>query len=193
MLLLVRHGRTELNAAGLLQGRADPPLDDRGRSQAEALAAVPALGAATRVVCSPLLRARQTAAALGPPVGLDGRWIELDYGEWDGRPFASVPAEDWAGWRADLAWSPPGGESLAAVGERVRTALEDLAGEAADTDIAVVTHVSPIKAAVAWALGVGDEVAWSIHLDPASITRIAVRSGRPVVHSLNETAHLASA
>ena len=193
MLLLVRHGRTRLNAAGLLQGRVDPPLDDWGQSQAEALAAVPALRAAARVVCSPLLRARQTADALGPPVGVDGRWIELDYGDWDGRPFASVPAEDWAGWRADLAWSPPGGESLAAVGERVRTALEELAGEVSDSDIAVVTHVSPIKAALAWALGVGDEVAWSIHLDPASITRIALRSGRPVVHSLNETAHLASA
>ena len=192
MLLLVRHGRTELNAAGLLQGRVDPPLDARGRSQAEALASVPALGAAARVVCSPLLRARQTAAALGPPVLVDGRWIELDYGDWDGRPFAAVPAEDWADWQADLAWCPPGGESLAAVGARVRTALDDLAGEAADTDIAVVTHVSPIKAALAWALGVGDEVAWSIHLDPASVTRIAIRSGRPVVHSLNETAHLGS-
>jgi broad specificity phosphatase PhoE len=193
MLLLVRHGRTELNAAGLLQGRVDPPLDAAGRAQAAALATVPRLRQATRVVCSPLQRARQTAAMLGPPVTVDERWIELDYGGWDGRPFAAVTAHEWAHWRADPAWSPPGGESLGAVGSRVRAALAHLAAEAAEADVAVVSHVSPIKAAVAWALGVGDEVAWAIHLDPASLTRIAVVGERGVVHSLNETAHLLSA
>ena len=194
MLLLARHGRTERNAGGLLQGRVDAPLDAVGRAQAEALAAVPALTAAAWVVCSPLQRARETAAALGPAVTVDERWIELDYGDWDGRPFASVTAEEWRRWRGDLAWSPPGGESIAAVGSRVRAALADLAPEAAETNVVVVSHVSPIKAAVAWALGVGDEVAWAIHLDPASLTRITVVPGpRGVVHSLNETAHLSSA
>ncbi len=191
MLLLVRHGRTELNAAGLLQGRVDPPLDHAGRAQAAALAALPVVGRASRAICSPLLRARETADALGVPVTVDGRWTELDYGTWEGRPFAEVPAGEWARWRADPGWSPPGGESLSAVGARVRPAVAALAAEAADSDVVVVTHVSPLKAAVAWALEVGDEVAWSIHLDPASLTRISLASGRPVVHSLNETAHLA--
>lgn len=190
MLLLVRHGRTDLNAAGLLQGRIDAPLDETGRRQAAALATVAALGAASRVVCSPLLRARDTAAALGLPVTIDERWIELDYGTWDGRPFASVLADDWARWRADPGWSPPGGESLTAVGDRVQPAVAELVDEAAESDVVVVTHTSPIKAAVASALGVGDELAWSLHLDPASITRISLGSGRPVLHSLNETAHL---
>lgn len=190
MLLLVRHGRTAVNAGGLLQGRADPPLDGVGRAQAAALARLPVLRAAARVVCSPLQRARETAAALGPPVTVDERWIELDYGTWDGRPFGSVAPEDWARWRADLSWSPPGGESLADLGIRVRAAVADLAAEAADVDVAVVTHVSPVKATVAWALGTGDEVAWAIHLDPASLTRVAVGPHRAVVHSLNETAHL---
>ena len=192
MLLLARHGRTELNAAGLLQGRVDPPLDAVGRAQAAALAAIPRIAGASRVVCSPLVRARETAAALGPPVTVDDRWTELDYGTWDGRPFAEVAAEEWARWRADPAWSPPGGESLDAVGDRVRAAAASLADEAAEADVVVVTHVSPIKAAVAWALAVGDGVAWSIHLDPASLTRISLATGRPVVHSLNETAHLGS-
>jgi len=190
VLLLVRHGRTERNAAGLLQGRADPPLDDHGRAQAVALGQIPMLAAASRVVSSPLLRARETAAALGPAVTVDERWTELDYGAWEGRPFASVTAEEWARWKDDVAWSPPGGESIAAVGARVRAALADLAAGATDADIAVVSHVSPIKAAVAWALGVGDEVAWSVHLDPAGVTRIALVLGRGVVHSVNETAHL---
>jgi broad specificity phosphatase PhoE len=186
MLLLVRHGRTELNAHGLLQGRVDPPLDAVGRAQAAALAAMPVLGAASRVVCSPLLRARETAAALGPAVTVDERWIELDYGSWEGRKFAAVPASEWSRWRADPTWSPPGGESLATVGARVRAALAELAAEAADADVVVVSHVSPIKAAVAWALGAGEELAWAIHLDPASLTRIAIRPAGPIVHSLNE-------
>ncbi len=190
MLLLVRHGRTELNAAGLLQGRVDPPLDAHGRAQAQALAAVPALRRASRVVCSPLLRTSETAARLGPHVTFDDRWIELDYGTWEGRRFASVSAEEWWRWQADPAWAPPGGESLRAVGTRVRAAVSELVAEAAEADIAVVTHVSPIKAALAWALGTGDEVAWRIHLDPASLTRIAIGTGAAVVHSLNETAHL---
>jgi hypothetical protein len=53
-----------------------------------------------------------------------------------------------------------------------------------------VTHVSPIKAAVAWALGVGDEVAWRLFVAPASITRIAVSGARRSLHSFNEIAHL---
>jgi broad specificity phosphatase PhoE len=54
----------------------------------------------------------------------------------------------------------------------------------------VVTHVSPIKAAVAWALDVGDEIAWRTWVAPASITRIGVTAGRPLLRSFNELAHL---
>ena len=107
MLVVCRHGRTASNAGGLLLGRADPPLDDVGRAQAAALP--PVVGEVARVVSSPLLRARETAAALGRPVEIDDRWIELDDGELDGRPLADVPAELWAGWRADPGFVPPGG------------------------------------------------------------------------------------
>ena len=83
-LIVVRHGRTEANASGLLLGHADPPLDDRGRTQALALAT--ALPPPARVVSSPLRRARQTAGAFGTSVEIDERWIELDYGTFDGQP-----------------------------------------------------------------------------------------------------------
>jgi broad specificity phosphatase PhoE len=185
VLVVVRHGRTAPNAGGLLLGRADPPLDEHGLEQAAALAAV--VADATRVVSSPLRRARETAAALGLPVEVDERWVELDYGELDGRPIADVPAHLWRAWRADVGFAPPGGESLAALGRRVRAACEDLAAEAAETDVVVVSHVSPIKAAVAWALGVGDELSWRLHVTPASVTRIAVRDGRGVLTSFNWT------
>ena len=188
MLILVRHGQTQNNAEGRLLGRADPPLTELGRRQADTLAA--AVGAVDRVVSSPLARARETAAVFGAPVDLDERWIELDYGDYDGRPLAEVPAELWATWRTDPSFTPPGGESLAEVGTRVRTACEDLVDEVADRHVVVVSHVSPIKAAVAWALGVGDEVAWRLFLDVASVSRVAIGPAGPVLRTYNDTTHL---
>lgn len=192
MLFLVRHGRTRVNASGRLQGRADAPLDDLGQAQASALAAV--LPPDARVVSSPLARALQTAelVARGRPVEVDDRWIELDYGDWDGRPVADVPPADWARWRLDNTFAPPGGESLADCGRRVRAACEELRGVSRHDDVVVVSHVSPIKAAVAWALGVGDEASWRMFLAVASVCRIALTERGPSLHSYNEQAHLES-
>lgn len=188
MLILLRHGRTTANAAGLLLGRADPSLDDLGVAQA-ALAAA-SLRDVHRVVTSPLARTRATAEAIGAPVTVDERWLELDYGAWDERPLREVAPAEWAAWRADPSFAPPGGESLDALGRRVRQACDDLADEAAEHDVVVVSHVSPIKAAVAWALGADDAVTWHLFLAPASLTRIATSGGRRVLQSFNETAHL---
>ena len=189
MIILVRHGRTASNAAGLLLGRADPPLDETGQAQAEAVGR--ALGKADLVVTSPLRRCRETAAAIDGPVQVDDRFIELDYGEWDLQAIGSLPPGSWEAWQADLSFSPPGGESLAEVGLRVRSALDELVEQARTTKVVVVTHVSPLKAGVAWALGVGDEVAWRLFVSPASVTRIDVSRGRPSLVSYNELAHLA--
>jgi broad specificity phosphatase PhoE len=171
VLLLVRHGRTAANASRQLLGRRDVPLDELGMRQAEALGRVPELRHAARVVTSPLARTRATAAALGPPVTVDPRWTEVDYGIYDGMGVEAVP-ELFGEWERDLEYVPQGGESLAQVGRRVRDACRDLWPEAAEQDVVVVTHVSPIKAAVAWALGVGDETSWRMFVDVASLTRV---------------------
>ena len=198
MLVLVRHGETAGNAAGELLGRRESPLTAKGRSEAAALSS--ALGLVNRLVSSPLRRARDTAAALelDVPVEVDERWIEVDYGELEGRALKAVPPELWTRWRADPMFRPPGGESLAEVGVRVRGACDQLfarAGEGARAvgDVVVVSHVSPIKAAVAWALGTGDEVVWRLYLSTASITRIGWRNDGPVLHRYNETVSSARA
>jgi broad specificity phosphatase PhoE len=192
VLILVRHGQTSANRRGLLLGRSDPPLCDAGREQADALART--LPAATRVISSPLDRARETAATIaaasGTGVEIDDRWIELDYGALDGCPASALDAEGWRAWRDDPAHVPAGGESVAAVGARVRAACRDLTTAAGSGDVVVVSHVSPIKAAVAWALGVGDEVAWRMWVADAAVCRVEVSGSAPRLLAFNDvTAH----
>ncbi len=73
---------------------------------------------------------------------------------------------------------------------RVSSVLDDLAPLAIERNVAVVTHVSPIKAAMAWALGVGIEVSWRSMVGQASITRIEISSRGPSLHAFNDTHHL---
>ena len=192
MLILVRHGESTGNADGLLLGRIDAPLTERGLAQARTVG--PVLPAVARVISSPLARARDTAEALatGLPIEIDDRWIEVDYGEFDGRPLGAVPHEVWTRWRTDPHFRPPGGETLAEAGTRVRSACEELfaaEGEGARGEgaVVVVSHVSPIKAATCWALGLGDEGAWRLYLATASVSRIAWGVGGPVLNRYNET------
>lgn len=188
VLILVRHGRTPANAAGLLQGRLDQDLDDDGRAQAVAVAAyVRSWCEVATVVASPLKRAQQTAAEFGQPVQTDERWLELSYGEYEGTPHTEVPSEVWQRWRADPHFTPIGGESLAALDVRVRSACVDLVDRAMSENIVVVSHVSPMKSAVAWALGVDVGISFNCHLDQAAVCRIAIRDGRPVLQTFNET------
>jgi broad specificity phosphatase PhoE len=192
VLVLVRHGETEANRARLLIGRAESPLTERGLAQARAVGTM--LGTVARLVSSPLLRARRSAEALGLglPVDVDERWIEIDYGEFDGQALEDVPAEVWRRWREDPSFRPPAGESVADMGTRVRSACgelfaEDGAGARADADVVVVSHVSPIKAAVAWALGADDGLAWRLHLATASVSVVGWGTDGPVLHRYNLT------
>jgi len=69
----------------------------------------------------------------------------------------------------------------------VRAACEDLVERARDRVVAVVSHVSPIKSAVAWSLGAGIEISWRTHLSHASICRVDVRRSGPILLTFNET------
>ena len=183
MLLLVRHGETEPNRLGRFLGRSDPPLTELGRQQARALAEV--LPAPTLVISSPLQRARDTASAFGQPVQVDDRWTELDYGELDGHVPSDVPEPVWKRWRSDVHYGPHGAETLAALGVRVRAACDAVAVAARTSTVVVVTHVSPIKAALAWALEVPDTIAWRMYVEDAGVSRIDLDERGPVVRWFN--------
>ena len=192
MILLIRHGQTASNRDGLLVGRIDPPLTELGESQAQRLGARLQRSNPAFILSSPLSRARQTADAIAASTGLtveiEDRLVEMNYGEWDGTPISDVPIEAWRQWRSDPEFKPPGGESLREVSQRVGSLMGELL--LSDDLAIVVSHVSPIKAALAWALGAPDQMVWRMFIDVASISSIGMRQGAPCMLGFNETAHL---
>jgi broad specificity phosphatase PhoE len=193
-LIIVRHGRTAYNAQGRLQGRTDNPLDDVGEEQATRVARhlKASVGADSLVMCSPLVRARQTAQAIADEleleVSIDERWIEIDYGALEGVRQIDVPGDIWSEWRQDPSFAPELGESLVSVQERVASACDELMERLEGRTAVIVTHVSPIKSSIAWALGVDVGVGWRTQLDTASVTRIALTPRGPVLRTFNEIA-----
>jgi broad specificity phosphatase PhoE len=191
VIVFARHGQTAPNRDGLVLGRADPELTEEGHRQAAQLAAALAAEPVTKILTSPLVRARQTAdaigAACGVPVAVDDRLLEIDWGTWEGRPAGSLAVADVDRWRADDGTAPEG-ESLDSLSRRV----EAFCTETMESDglVVAVSHVSPIKAAAAWALGVDGIVAWRMFLGLASITRVGQGRTSPVLLSFNETGHL---
>ena len=132
---LARHGETDANAEGRVQGSLDPSLNDRGREQARALAEEAAPLGIRALYTSQLRRARETADIVGEALGLeprvDARFAESFRGEWEGRLIADIKAEDPAGWEGSMAVEPgfrfPGGESLEEHAARVEEGLADVA------------------------------------------------------------------
>ena len=194
LLTLVRHGQTAANAQNLLQGHVNHPLDEVGLAQVSLLGgALQKIAPVSRVVASPLQRAQQTAQAITQglsqhiEVETDPRWIELNYGDFDGQPVSSVSPEQWATWRTDEHFRPPHGETLAELSVRVHEAIDALLADSVSAHIVVVSHVSPIKAAVAWTLGVGVEVSWRTALDRASMTTVRLDAKHPALKTFNVT------
>ncbi len=184
-ITLLRHGQTDFNAQGRLQGRIDNPLNEIGIQQAKR--AAEAIGPVNKIISSPLQRAIQTAEAFNMEIETDENWIELDYGDWDGAHLNTISKETWVKWRNNPSFKPPKGESLEALGDRVKLFLENVQKNT-EHHLLIVTHVSPIKAAVAWTLGVDDSVGWRTRLDTASFTQIQIDSNTPVLLKFNQTA-----
>lgn len=144
---LARHGRTALNAAGVLRGHIDVPLDSVGQHQAFLLGAELAPLAPRAIVSSPLSRAVQTAGPLaeklGLPIGTDQRLADRYYGEWAGVSVAEVIAR-WGS--VDAA---PGVEPAPEVRARMLAALADIAESACGTAVVVVSHDAVNRIALA--------------------------------------------
>ena len=189
MIILIRHGQTTTNAKNLLVGRSDPELTELGERQARALRRL--VENVEEVWTSPLRRARNTAGLALPhlePV-VKEEFIEVDYGYLDGQPLSVVSVDQWRAFEHDHDLALGDGESLESVDRRVHAALDELLADESSLlhdhhrHLAIVSHVSPIKSAMVWALGVPGSVAWRTRLDNGSITTIGVRQSSPnLVH-----------
>ncbi|HEU5353924.1 MAG TPA: MSMEG_4193 family putative phosphomutase [Actinocrinis sp.] len=195
-VLLIRHGRTTANASGVLAGRTPGvELDERGRSQAEALAARLAAVPLAAVVSSPLERTHQTAEALmngrsDVPLHLDQQLTECDYGHWSGRDLKTLAKEPlWKTVQAHPAAAVfPGGEAMAAMSARAVTAIRQWNAQLGEhATYAVVSHGDIIKAIAADALGMHLDLFQRLQVDPCSVTVIRYTATRPFVLRLNDT------
>ena len=143
-------------------------------------------GALARVVGMFSARGYNIDSLTVAQVETDENWIELDYGDWDGAHLNTISKETWIEWKSNPSFKPPNGESLKTLGHRVRLFLENVQKNSKQ-HLLIVTHVSPIKAAVAWTLGVNDSVSWRTRLDTASFTQIQIDSNTPVLLKFNQT------
>jgi broad specificity phosphatase PhoE len=148
-LVLLRHGQTDYNVAGRMQGHLDSMLTESGLAQAATVAPEIARLAPERVISSDLRRAVDTAdvvgAASGQPVKLDPRLRETHLGEWQGLSVAEIE-QAWPGaiatWRSDPTWAPPGGESRLEVVRRSHPVVEELDEEFASSSESTVVLVA---------------------------------------------------
>lgn len=151
-LALLRHGPTEWNAEGRLQGHTDLPLSANGRA-ALATYHMPAAYRQRRWYVSPLLRARETADLLGLEASVAPEMIEMNWGQYEGHTLAELRDRYGAAFAANEAKGldllPPGGESPRQVQQRVQAWLRDLAK--AGVDSGAVTHKGVIRAILALA------------------------------------------
>jgi alpha-ribazole phosphatase len=196
-LVLIRHGDTGEANRGRYIGRTDLPLSAEGERQAADLARVVGRWPEAPVLCSPLQRCRRTAEiALGPDrdLEIDTDLREVDFGLWEGLSFAEIakgyPAavESWATLSDDFRF--PGGEALAAFGNRVAAAARRIAADPAETILAV-THGGVIRLLLCHFLGIEVRCYLLFDVGIASLSEIRIEAGHGVLTLLNSRCHLA--
>ena len=197
----IRHGETEWNAAGRLCGRADVPLSEVGRRQAELLAVRLKAIPVTALYSSPARRALETASILGRAIGreavVDSRLVELSYGAWEGKTYEesrhSSP-DVYRAWELDpAAVAPPEGESGAQLVDRVNPFLAEVAQRHPTGDVVVVCHRTLCRLIACHVMGVPlAEYRKRIPMDNAALNIFETQEGQWSVVAINDTSHLSN-
>jgi len=201
-LILVRHGQSTWNAQGRIQGWADPPLDDTGQEQARRLARRLAAEEhnISALYSSPLLRARQTAEAVGLTLTLtvqtDDRLKENDVGLLSGLTGDEVERQfpEWMSARRNsVEWvPPPGGEDRDAFVERAVAVMCDIVTHHPDQSVAVVSHGGTLAVYLAHLLEMPIHRTLPFQFDNTSLSIVKVSDRRVRLFKLNDTAHLSN-
>lgn len=199
-LILVRHGETAANREMRYIGSRDDVLTERGVHQAQQLATALAALPIAAIYASPRLRARATAEPvarlLNLSVTLADELRESAFGAWEGMSRAEVLAHsaEYAtqlhAWEVDPTIAPPGGESIAAMTERVAAFAQTVCERHPGQTVVLVSHVGPVKALIAATLGAAPGVVQRMFLDPATISVIEWMGEQRVLRLFNSHAHL---
>jgi probable phosphoglycerate mutase len=197
-ILLVRHGETDWNASGRIQGHNDTPLNAAGRQQAQRAAQRLAREPIKALYSSDLARAYETATIIGAPLGLpvvaSARLRERQYGVWEGLTAAEIEArypEQFAIWRARTTdFAPPQGETRGQLLTRALAELQIIAQRHVRDTVVVVSHGGLCYVLINHILGSIDGDQREFTFGNASIHTLGVTGDQWSVISLNETLHL---
>jgi probable phosphoglycerate mutase len=186
-ILLIRHGETEWSLSGQHTGRTDIPLTSAGRERAQALGRRLAGRDFALVLTSPMIRAREThrLVGVGEHIEITEDLHEVDYGEYEGLTTMQV-RETRPGW--DL-WADgtPGGETLAAAGQRADRVIERALD--AGGDVALFAHGHILRILGARWLGLPAEAGGGLALGTAALCDLGFERERRVVWLWNDTSH----
>ena len=199
-ILLLRHVESEANKAGVGLGRTDSPPTERGLRQMEATVEALKNEAITRVLTSPLSRARLLAEAIAEshevvPVPCD-ELLELDVGDMEGLEWPIARArygEFLDAWRGDdsINVTMPGGESLADVYRRSHGVFDEIVADPSDGVGLIVTHNFVVKLLTVHALAMPLDAWRRIDTSLAGITSFRIDDGVPALERLNDRHHVA--
>jgi probable phosphoglycerate mutase len=184
-LVCIRHGETVWSRDGRHTGRTDIPLTDRGREAARALAGPLGAHRFTRVLVSPLQRARETCAlaGLGAHEELCPALMEWDYGGYEGLTSAQIHERrpDWVLWRDGC----PGGEMPADVGARADAVIAEVGG--LDGDVALVAHGHLLRVLAARWVAQPPSFGARLLLDTAAVSVLDAEHGVRALRHWNES------
>lgn len=189
-ILLIRHSTTGY-VNNKLAGRVDAPLNEDGRKKAQELAVALSGQPIRAVYSSPLIRTMQTADSLANRLHLvtesDQNLIQVDYGNWERKSFWELEQDpSWRRFVSRPEGQIPGGEHVQDVVERVTKALGQISDRhPGDEMVAVVTHGSIIRFAIAHALGMEQGCANRLKIYPGSVSVLRLGGPLSVLVSMN--------
>ncbi|SHJ07148.1 alpha-ribazole phosphatase [Anaerovibrio lipolyticus DSM 3074] len=197
-LILVRHGQTVWNKLGKYQGQADIELSEEGRKQAAMLADNFPIEKVDAIYSSPLIRAKETAEAIGAafslPVETCPEFCEISFGKWEGLTYDEIHAQwpkehDLLFNRPDLLTCPEG-EGFSQVQKRAAGKMEALIKENPDKTLVIAAHGGVIRTLLCHALGMPLKNMWRIRQDNTAVNLVTAYNEGLTVELMNSTVHL---
>ena len=197
-IFLIRHGETEWNKIGKLQGISDIKLSPEGLHQAQLLAAHTPFHAVDAIYSSDLVRALMTAKVLADkfdlPIIEERGLRETSFGDWEGRSLNELAKENPKGFENFFTYpdkfQPPNGETFLQSQARVMNALDEIIADNENKNIIIITHGAVIRLIFCAALYIPIRKMWAINQNNMALNILTHDEGNFSVELLNSTLHL---